>query len=83
MSNPIQGNQYFTNVQDASSLSVQDLNTDTLETSNLTVGNTITLPVLTSNPGTTSGSYRGQLALFYYSSAWSIQVYTGSAWQAL
>ena len=83
MSTPYQGNQYFTSVQNSSSLSVQDLNVDTLETSNLSVGNTITLPVLTSNPGSTSGSYRGQLAIFYYSSAWTIQVYTGSAWQAL
>ena len=77
MSLPVQGNQFFTNVQNSASLSVQNLNVDSLEASQITLG------VLTSNPSSTPGSQYGQLALFYYSSAWSLQVWNGSSWTAL
>jgi len=41
MSNPVQGNQFFSSVQNQSSLSVQELNADSLEVSNLEVGNSV------------------------------------------
>lgn len=82
MSQPYQGNQFFTNVQNVSSLGVQNLNVDSLQTSNLSVGNTITLPV-TVGTSLTSGSYVGQLGLLNNSDTWSINVWTGSEWVSL
>ena len=52
MSQPFQGNQYFTNVQNASSLSVQNLNVDNLEASNLLSNNITATTVDTTNVDT-------------------------------
>ena len=41
MSNPVQGNQYFYNVQNDANLSVQNLNVDELEVSQISVGENV------------------------------------------
>ena len=64
MSQPFQGNQYFTNVQNASSLSVQNLNVDNLEASNLLSNNITATTVDTTNVDTINLSASTQLNFF-------------------
>jgi hypothetical protein len=73
--NPIYGNQYFTNVRNLATAQVQRVKADEVN-----IGSVLALPVLTAVPAT---GVQGQVAVMRIAGVYSIRVWDLGAWNTL
>ena len=74
--NPLYGNQYFTNVRNLASADIQRVKAD-----EVSIGSRLILPIVVA--GSLSEGVQGQVAILNNSGTYTINVYDAGVWQAL